>query len=502
MSDFYSMLSTITRRRQSVSTSPFASRESVTKWLQALPQESDYDAHHALVEGLERFNAETVQASAERLRVLMALEEAGLPLQARIVEQYVRNQSSFKLARQALWRESHMFWSQLAYAYLDFLKQAFRGPAKSELQVRVSHIAVCALRYAGLTMRWEYHQGQTPSNTAWRRLHKIYRLTERGGYDRKPIALGDDSTHCAREYTLIHLMGLVQPLGYRAQEIEEIARLFETYPELPLPEARLSPDTHTHAIDLSMDESAFVLDGQWVPGTRLRYFALRPLIDYLQTVDSSSDQPGMANLGRQLASMIDRGGVRRDRPRTHRFGRVWVAAGIDNILSALLQADSTNERPALDPWMLRDESVEGMGFTLPDHRHLPNGRLVAVSWDPAESVWQLLAIRWNREENGQCLIGAQRLTRHPKLVRLFEEGEEAGRAQSEVNVLFMPMSDSSQGVSNLLMPGSMYHFGKNVSLRDGDLIYRLRLGEALEVHEGWLRVGMDVLGREHLEQAA
>jgi hypothetical protein len=39
-------------------------------------------------------------------------------------------------------------------------------------------------------------------------------------------------------------------------------------------------------------------------------------------------------------------------------------------------------------------------------------------------------------------------------------------------------------------------------LRDGEVVYRLRLGEVQESHEDWLRVGMDVIGREQLAVAA
>jgi hypothetical protein len=39
-------------------------------------------------------------------------------------------------------------------------------------------------------------------------------------------------------------------------------------------------------------------------------------------------------------------------------------------------------------------------------------------------------------------------------------------------------------------------------LRDGDMVYRLRLGEVQEAHEGWLRVSMDVIGREQFAVAA
>ena len=155
----------------------------------------------------------------------------------------------------------------------------------------------------------------------------------------------------------------------------------------------------------------------------------------------------------------------------------------------------------LEPWMMRDESAQGMGFTLPAQQTLPHGQLIAVSWDPAESVWQVLAIRWNRDEEGQCHVGTERLTRHPKLVHLSDD-PETGSGNDEIKVLFLPMSDSAQGVSNLLIPASSYREGKQGVLRDGEVVYRLRLGSALETHESWVRVGMDVLTREYIEQAA
>jgi len=88
MTDLFEMLNTLTHRKtrgdgapiNSETTarkgngSPFESETTARKWLKSLPDETDYDTHHALVEGLERFNAENVGANAERLKVLMAIE--------------------------------------------------------------------------------------------------------------------------------------------------------------------------------------------------------------------------------------------------------------------------------------------------------------------------------------------------------------------------------------------------------------------------------------------
>lgn len=501
MSDLFEMLSTITRRRKAEEGSPFASVKATEKWLKSLHADSDYDAHHMLAEGLERFNAENESASLSRMKSLMKLEEAGLLLQARIVEQYVRNQAAFRLARQALWRESWIFWSLLAEAWVGMLKQAYRNPDSVELKPYAGEIAARALRYAGRVMRWDYHQARNPAASAWRRLHKVFRLVERDGFALQAVRIDGQPTHCAREYTLAVLMGLVHPLGYRAQEIEAIARILEDYEPLPLPEASPRSEVHTHVVDLSLSEGAVVLDSEWVQGRRLRYFALGPLVEHLKSLDQVEADVDNG-LTRQVASLIERGGIRRGRQRTHRFGRVWVAAGMDRILNALAHPDSPTGRPALEPWMLRDESTEGMGFALSEATTLPHGRLVAVTWDPAENVWQLLAIRWDREEDGQHLVGTQRLSRHPKRVQVYFDTDVPGVTREPTTAVFLPMTHTEQGVSNLLIPKTHYQLGAPLMLRDGDIVYQLRLGEVQESHEDWLRVGMDVVAREQFAAAA
>jgi hypothetical protein len=74
--------------------------------------------------------------------------------------------------------------------------------------------------------------------------------------------------------------------------------------------------------------------------------------------------------------------------------------------------------------------------------------------------------------------------------------------QEKTWAVFMPMTHLDHGVSNLLIPRTHYGLGAPLVLRDGDMRYRLRLGEVQESHEGWLRVGMDVIGREQFAVAA
>ncbi len=477
--------------------SPFDSETTARNWLKSLPDESDYDTHHALVEGLERFNAENVDTNAERLKVLKVMEEAGLPLQFPIVEQYLCSHASLPLARQALWRESWAFWSLLAAAWFKMLKHAYKGPALLELQPWRAEIAARALRYIGLAMRWDYHNTQPPSAAAWQRVHNIYRMVERDGYADASVTLNDRQTTCAREYALTVLIGMTDPLGHQAQEIEAIAQLFENFPELPLPESRFESVRHTHAVDLSVNEGGFVLDGNLPAGELLRYFELTPLVEHLHS--SKAEDEG---LYRQIANLILSDDVRRSSLRIHRFGPVWVASGMGNILASLAGFKDGRPRQAMESWMLRDESADGMGFSLDATAALPHGRLIAVSRNPSENTWELLAIRWNQKTEGQLLVGAQRLSRHPRRVEISFAQLADGAAKVSTYGVLLPMSDAEEDLSNLLLPRSHYQPGAQISFRDGDTYYSARLGQVFEDHERWLRVNMDILGSEPIEAAA
>ena len=132
---------------------------------------------------------------------------------------------------------------------------------------------------------------------------------------------------------------------------------------------------------------------------------------------------------------------------------------------------------------------------LPQGREMPVGRLLVVSRLSGEKHWQLLAVRWVREEGGESLLGAESLSKHPKLV---EVSWQSG--QTETNTLpaiFLPLTNTSHGAaSNLLIPLASYGKGRTVVLRDEEVLYRLSLGEVVESHETWVRVGFDVLARE------
>jgi hypothetical protein len=87
-------------------------------------------------------------------------------------------------------------------------------------------------------------------------------------------------------------------------------------------------------------------------------------------------------------------------------------------------------------------------------------------------------------------------------VEVYFEADVPGVTQEKTWAIFLPMTHTEQSVSNLLIPRTHYRLGASLMLCDGDVVYRLRLGEVQESHEGWLRVSMDVVGREQFAVAA
>lgn len=472
---------------------PFTSVRTTQRWLDNLPNLSEYELHHALVEGLERFNGDVRGDALKRIKMLQIMEETGLSMQAGIVVEYINTPESNQHGRQVLWREAHLFWSQMATAYLQFLKLVLRGEEKDRLKPWSTEIILKNLRYAALSIRWEHFRGQRPAELAWRRLHRVYRMAEIAGVALSEFELEGRMTSCAREYVLALLFDLANPHVFQPREVQNIVDILEGLGTLPVPEIGLRRDRHSHMIDLSTSLGAEAIEDRWVPGKRLRYLELRGTVSELESrvLNAPDAQTGL--MCKQIARIVGRVGARRDSVRKPVAGEVGVAAGMQAVVEAMQAGADGDTR--LERWKLRDESREGLGFVLPQGREMPVGRLLVVSRLSGEKHWQLLAVRWVREEGGESLLGAESLSKHPKLV---EVSWQSG--QTETNTLpaiFLPLTNTSHGAaSNLLIPQASYEKGRTVVLRDEEVLYRLSLGEVVESHEAWVRVGFDVLARE------
>lgn len=473
---------------------PFASVKTARKWLQSLPASSDYDAHHALVEGLERYNGDTRGDACIRIRVLMEMEAAGLPLQDRLVAQYLKSHEDNDVSRQTLWRECHLFWGQMVVAYLPFLNLVLRNGDAGKLSALAGEIVVRSLRNISMAMRWEYLRGQRPPESAWRRLHKIYRAAESAGMTRDAVTIEGRETSCAREYVAMLLFDLANPYAFGPAEIRPVMEMLDSLRELPYPESGLRHGRHSHILDLAASAGLESIDDRWVPGGRLRYLDLRGVLNELEQRASQSPDTVKAAVCRKLARVIGRQGSSRGGPRMQQFGEVRAVFGAEAVLAVFSRPREMT--PHAELIILRDESGKGAGFVLKEGRELQPGSLLAIDRDDGQSPWQLLAVRWTAVEGDQYLLGAEVLSKYPRRVDIEWESGDSGKETAAA--LFLPLTGASQGaISNLLLPQAAYLPGRELFMRQDDgTRYRLKLRDIMEKHESWLRVGFDMLFRE------
>lgn len=471
---------------------PFYSVRATQKWLGDLAGASEYDVHHTLVEGLERFNGDIRGDMRNRIDVLRVLEKAGLPLQDRLLAQYLKSHAENVSSRQTLWRECHLFWDQLAVAYLPFLREVMKDGENPKLTPLSTEIAAKSLRYFSLSMRWEYLRGRRPGDSAWRRLHKIYRMAERKGIALGTVDIGGKETSCAREYVMTIVHDLASPYAFRPEEVPAVLEILDGLAELPVPETALRHGRHTHMIDLAASGGPENIEDRWMPGGRLRYLDMHGVVHELEQRSERDASQGQICL--KLAKVVGRGGTSRRGPRRPRFGEVKAVFG-----GAQLTGIFDPHRkimPNTEFINLRDESARGLGFMLDEERNLPPGSLLAIDRDEGRGSWQLLAVRWIAREGYQWLLGTEILSRYPKRVAI--EWEGAGSGKESASAIFLPLAGVHQGAtSNLLLPSAAYSDGRKLLLsQDDGTCYRLKLGGVIETHESWLRVDFDVLSRE------
>lgn len=450
--------------------------------------------HHALVEGLERFNGGARGDAPNRIKMLRVLEGTGVPLQAGIVSQYLNGQNMPESAKKSLWRECHLFWDQLAVAYLSFLKPALGGAENGKLESWSTEIAVKSLRYSALTMRWEYFRGGRPGESAWLRLHKIYRMAEMAGVALVDIEIEGRQTNCVQEYVRALLFDLANMHSFNLGESRLVMELLDSIEALPVPEIGLEHGRHTHMIDLSATHGAKAIVDRWVPGSRLRYLELQDVLDELERRANTAQNEQESTMCKRLTKIISRTGTNRDGPRQQDTGEVQAVFGVDSVIKVFSPyLGMVLNRETL---VLRDEGSEGLGFVMDVERQVSPGCLLAVNSDKGGSGnWKLFAVRWTKEDGGQWLLGAESLSQHPKRVNIEWETENDTKETQEA--IFLPLAGTKQGMaSNLLLPHTAYVLGRVVSLTDTGMKYRLKLGEIIETHESWLRVGFDVLSLE------
>ena len=154
--------------------------------------------------------------------------------------------------------------------------------------------------------------------------------------------------------------------------------------------------------------------------------------------------------------------------------------------------------PALEQWIMENESASGYGVTFnpSGHNGLKIGSLIGLK--PESSRHFLIGVirRINKNPTSKTYVGIETLSQAPIPVELHSltSGDSRAPQSNAVYLLEMPQAQMAR---SLLLSRQDYEPGRLLQLKAQGKAYTIRLQNALEEAEDYSRVPFDVLARHH-----
>ena len=497
-------------------------QQAVKRWVSSLPLEDEYEAHRMIVNALSLFNSSKEPLNRERLKVLIRLDESSFPLQQSLSNHYMRKRKTLKNMEKTLWKGIFALYWHFAHGYQAFIKHILTNEdAKSELKSFLPQLTARAIHYFGMEMKWRYFHQEGVESNMWRRMNKLYRISESLGFNHSKIKLHGAMrlTTCANEYVRSMLLNLLNPTSLSVEEIEILYSWLAHWTKLVILEPIFDANKHTHYVDLSQGASACRVGANVASGQKTRYWSIKEIAAELDKARSDL-RAGVvpekfelpidwtllmySNLLDQVSAIWSRGNA----TPLQETGRqaVTVACGMAAIYECLKEKSPPLRGVAenLDyqnhaHWLLENDSgsENGVGLkietTACENAAIDN--LVGVKTMSGTSQWEIGAVRWmtNSVPDKFC-IGVEKFSHSPRLVEL-SGTENAGSATHATEAIFLPQVDKQGMASSLIMPDTAFSARGLLDLLDKNSVYRIRLTNVLESSQGWIRVKFDVLSR-------
>ena len=526
---FASDLFSVFRKKQD---DPNTSFQAAKRWVSSLPLEDEYEAHRMIVNALSLFNASKEPLNRERLKVLIRLDESSYPLQQSLCDHYMRNRKTLKNMEKTLWKGIFALYWHFAHGYQAFIKHILTNEgAKSELKSFLPHITTRAIHYFGMEMKWRYFHQEGVDSNMWRRLNKLYRISESLRFNHTKIKLHGAMrlTTCADEYVRSMLLNLLNPTSLSAEQIEILDSWLMRWTKLVTLDLVFDANKHTHYVDLSQGAGAFRVSQGAQGGEKNRYWSIKEIVAQLDKVRSDLRAgvlpeklelpidcrlPMCLDLLDQVSALWSQSGAARILPSETGRQAVNVACGMAAIYECLKENSpnlpGTGEN--LDyrnhaHWMFENEGEEGFGLKIEttgcEDAAIDN--LVGVKTMSGNSSWEIGAVRWmTHSVSDKFCIGVEKFSHSPRLVELSAAGNEFSATQNPSNsdkapqsteAIFLPKVDRHGMASSLIMPDTAFSASGMLDLLDKNAVYRIRLTNVLENSQGWIRVRFDVLSR-------
>lgn len=543
MFDFSGLINAILRKK---SDDPVGDLKSATIWVQELPLADIHTAQIEIVRALSSINENKKMPLKERIRVCMYLNEKARALQDNLCRDYLVTMEDEKAPERAYLHTILAFWDEMAVAYQICIRSFAQDPS-TKLWPTIHTLTARALYHFAMQAKWAYLRYLPVEGAVWRNLHRLYLFAEREKFEKTPLKLFPDSpdeTSCLSEYLQPLMLMLANPESLQPQQINQVDAWLDTWAKSVSLETQFRPHRQLYAVNLGDTKPARSLRRNML-GEKYRYWGVGLL---LVTIEKAIEQlksgelPARLGLGEdcrlpqclELIELAENRWAKKDVQRKHErkpnVKVVHVVQGLHDILSQLkpgakirrkpkgemvgyqvigytvggtpvdmnTQGNQDLFEPALEQWIMENESASGYGVTFnpSGHNGLKIGSLIGLK--PESSRHFLIGVirRINKNPTSKTYVGIETLSQAPIPVELhsLSHGDSRAPQSNAVYLLEMPQA---QVARSLLLARQDYEPGRQLQLKAQGKAYTIRLQNALEETEDYSRVPFDVLARHH-----
>lgn len=459
---------------------PLSNLKSISSWMDNLSLRDVYEAHAEVSQKLAEFN-ESLDFTAERLKVLMFLDESSQDLQDSLRKQYLRNPRMSKSTENKLWEANRLFCWNMTKAYHGFVMDYVTHPEACAWTTSLHLVCARALYHFALEAKWHYYRYQAAEARMWKHMHNLYRFAEFQEFQNQPIKLYESShatSTCASIYVRALMLEKLNTGALYPRQLELAEGWLAAWSDGMILESRYADDRHGFYVNLNEDRGAKrVRNYQRDP--MKRYWSTKELTDTLLRQKSglqSGDPQARIQLGEDCKlpsclSLLDsvitawaQEGVPRV-PRKHNRvvtkkiveivhgfteihdcikedtdllnGRREVPVSYEEMLDVKIYGfitrrtitRRTHPRPGgeirprrSERWIMENESEGGLGALIKEQANdwLRPGKLVALKVEK-QSRWMIAVIRrLKRIQAEQFYVGVEVLSRAPLALELKE----------------------------------------------------------------------------------
>jgi len=519
--------------------------------LAEVPVEDPLRATEEIAAWLESLVTATGFSPEERLGVISQVDEAGQPSLEALMTEYLAGEFKRDPARYRRWQVLVKLSEKLAAAYLAVIGEFERAKA-AKMAEHMPLVTARAMRAVFTQLRLALMRYAGDTERIWGALYQLFSFAHANRIATTPVRPypGETQATTARhELMRAVMLEVAAPQSLPPRQIELTARIAARHASAfafsETPGERLP-----FYVDLVQARPPVTVTPQLKAGPTLRFFGPGTVTEHLNDIvkrDASPQQAAEQRFGEEFTTQekldaLQRLGrywganpPRREHARTRISNKLEVVFGLDAIRQRVGATDAPvtapgaanltiqfddqkgaaqqTVAPTIETWQLKDISLHGLGaVTTRRGAALKIGALIAYRLQDTDQWCVGILRRLQTDSQNNSQVGAQVLSKSPRLLELKRHGSKAGGgldlqlqdqasySRHSMNGVHLPADPAAGAAESLLLDPESYLPQEAFETVVENNPRRLQLADLLERGDGYHRVAFKWVEAEAARQ--